>query len=205
MGSHTHLSCQSYRTVVWDMNSDVAVRTFLAQMLYDVGSGPVDTAEARVHLKKAADQGHVEAQYCLARMLLGGEGGPADRAEARVQYKKAADHAVSLHRAASLHCLVSLHCAVSLHRAASLHCAVSLHRAASLALHRAGAPPGGEHRETQWWGTGESAISLQPPTSLQCAACLHHTASLHSAASLHRAASLHPATFLRAIHSRQTI
>ena len=47
--------------------------------------------EARVQYKKAADQGHMEAQYNLAKMLREGEGGPVNMDEARVQYKKAAD------------------------------------------------------------------------------------------------------------------
>ena len=59
-------------------------------MLREGEGGPVDMTEARVQFKKAADQGHDEAQYILACMLYNGEGGPVDMTEARVQYKKAA-------------------------------------------------------------------------------------------------------------------
>ena len=83
MGSNTHLPWYQDTVVLADEGS--------------VGGrprrhgGPIDMTESRVQFKKAADQGHMEAQYKLALMLFGGEGGPADMTEARVQYKKASD------------------------------------------------------------------------------------------------------------------
>ena len=92
MGSHTHLSYQSYHTaVVLADEGSVGDQCSLAHMLLGGEGGPVDMVEARVEYKKVADQGHVFAQYRLALMLHDGAGGPVDMAEARVQFGKSAE------------------------------------------------------------------------------------------------------------------
>jgi TPR repeat protein len=61
-------------------------------MLFFQGLGvrPSD-ALAASWLRRAADQGHAEAQYQLGRQYLDGRGVPLDRKEAVVWLRKAAD------------------------------------------------------------------------------------------------------------------
>ena len=59
---------------------------------YFVGKGvPQDYAQAALWYRKAAEQGHAVAQFCLARLFDQGQGVPQDGAKAALWYRKAAE------------------------------------------------------------------------------------------------------------------
>ena len=61
-------------------------------VMYDFGEGvPENDAEAVKWYRKAADQGHAQAQSNLGVMYVKGEGVPENDAEAFKWYRKAAD------------------------------------------------------------------------------------------------------------------
>ena len=60
-------------------------------MICDAGTGvPEDDTEALNWYRKAAEQGHVQAQFNLGRMCRNGWGAPEDDAEAVKWFRKAA-------------------------------------------------------------------------------------------------------------------
>ena len=63
----------------------------LSRMYYGGKGVPQDYTEARKWYRKAADQGHADAQLRLGLMYDNGKGVPQDYTEARKWYRKAAD------------------------------------------------------------------------------------------------------------------
>ena len=62
---------------------DLEAAFILGRMYRDGVGGPVDTAQARIWLRKSSDGGHVRASVLLGLMFMAGDGGPVDRDAAR--------------------------------------------------------------------------------------------------------------------------